>query len=1057
MDKGRLSLCGVLLLVAAAAAPMPRPGAAQEQSENAARLPAAATAEVDFVRDVQPIFVKYCLKCHGADKQQAGYRLDLRGDALRGGDSGPAFEIGKSGESLLIKYVAGLDPDIVMPPEGDKLSKQEISLLRGWIDQGAKWPDDASGAKGDPVHWAFRPIARPAPPAVKQEEWVRNAIDRFVLARLQSRRVAPSGEADRPTLIRRLSLDLLGLPPTPAEVDAFDQDASPDAYEQLVDRLLSSPHFGERWGRHWLDLARYADSDGYEKDSPRPHAWRYRNWVIDALNADKPFDEFTVEQLAGDLLPDATLEQKVATGFHRNTLTNKEGGVDQEEFRVAAVVDRVNTTSTVWLGLTLGCAQCHSHKYDPLAMHEYYGMFAFFNQGQEIDISAPLPHEAEVYARQKQLYDAAHAPYLAAVAAFEKDQLPAREAAWEQSLDRSKLDSWKVLEPVSVTASGNTKFTRQSDGSWLASGENPGTQTCTIELKPALKGITAFRLEAFPDASLPAQGPGRVAHGNFVLSEFKLSAANTGGELKPIELGTASADFSQDQWPVAAAIDGNPKTGWAVAPQFGKRHVAVFETKSDLDCDDETTLTIVLDQQYGMQHTLGRFRLSATTMPRPVKLDGMPDEIANTIAKSAEQRTSAERSKVLAYYATIDPEMIRLKAAEAEHARQAPAAPATRAQALVEVSPPRKTHIHVRGDFLRKGEEVQPHTPAVLHPFRAASARGASRLDLARWLVDPANPLTARVAMNRVWKNLFGQPLVTTVDDFGTRGERPSHPDLLDWLASEFMAPTSQIRNPATLPGPSLLRGGASGPWSLKRMIRLIVCSATYRQSSQARPELIERDPKNVLLARQNRFRLEAEIVRDVALAASGLMTPTVGGPSVHPRQPAGISELTYAGSARWVESTGPDRYRRGLYTWFQRTSPYPMLMTFDAPDSNVTCTRRDRSNTPLQALTMLNDPVFHECAQALGRRIVRERPGDSSARLEYSFELCLGRKPTAGELSRLNELYVDLRALAESDRAAAAKLVGLPELAADDLVDTAAAVALARVLINLDEFVTRE
>jgi hypothetical protein len=604
------------------------------------------------------------------------------------------------------------------------------------------------------------------------------------------------------------------------------------------------------------------------------------------------------------------------------------------------------------------------------------------------------------------------------------------------------------------------------------SGENKAAETYTLTVKPALQGITAFRPEVLPDATLPAQGPGRVAHGNFVLSEFKVSSVTGTGEPQAIELAAPAADFAQDNYPAAAAIDGDLKTGWAIAPQFGKRHVAVFETKAMLDATGDATLSIVLDQHYGAQHTIGRFRLSATTMPRPVKLEGFDEEIARILATAAEQRTAKEGKALTAYYATLDAGMKKLRDADVEHARQAPPPPATKAQTLAEVSPPRKTHIHVRGDFLRKGEEVEPHTPAVLHPFSGAIGRHPTRLELARWLVDPANPLTARVTMNRVWKNLFGQALVASVEDFGTRGERPSHPELLDWLAAEFMAPTvspplhegrqrgsQQIAHAAAnaTPPNSPLRRGGNGAWSIKRMIRLIVESATYRQSSQPRPELADVDPRNAWLARQNRFRLEAEVVRDSYLAASGLLTPTVGGPSVRPRQPAGISELTYAGSARWVESTGPDGYRRGIYTWFQRTSPYPMLMTFDAPDSNTTCTRRDRSNTPLQALTLLNDPVFHECAQALGRRMMSEWHDDAASRLRGTFEICLGRPPSEGELKSLTAMFGEFRDLANADREAAIKLVGNPRPDESDVADTAAAVALARVILNLDEFVTRE
>lgn len=763
------------------------------------KLPAAAARPVDFTSDIRPIFEKFCLSCHGTDKQLSGFRLDREGDALRGGDSGKAFEPGKSAESLLVKYIAGLDPDILMPPEGEQLTREQIALVRGWIDQGAQWGAETAGTGAKPSrHWSFQPVQRPAPPTVKKEGWVRNYIDRFILARLESEQTAPSPEADRRTQIRRLSLDLLGLPPTPEQVETFVGDVRPNAYELLVEELLESPHFGERWGRHWLDLARYADSDGYEKDAPRPYAWRYRHWVIDAINRDLPFNQFTVEQLAGDLLPDATLDQKIATGFHRNTLTNKEGGVDPEEFRVAAVVDRVNTTGAVWLGLTLGCAQCHSHKYDPITLREYYGLFAFFNQGQEADLAAPLPTDA------------------------------------------------RAISPV-----------------------------------------------------------------------------------------------------------------------------------------------------------------------------------------------------------------------------------------ILEIEPRRTTHVMIRGDFLRTGDEVSPHTPEILPPLGVAAGQTPSRLDLARWLVHPQNPLTPRVVMNRVWKHLLGQALVPSVEDFGSRGDLPSHPELLDWLAAEFTLPTLEMLPPPRAGAVPVFRG----PWSLKRMIKIITCSATYRQSSSPRLELQDRDPKNTWLARQNRFRVEGEVVRDLALAASGLLKSSIGGPSVRPKQPPGVSELTYAGSARWIESAGSDRYRRGMYTWFQRTSPFPMLTTFDAPDSNVTCTRRERSNTPLQSLTLLNDPVFVECAQALGRRVFLDQPTDPGLRWSRLFALGLSRPPASDEKQLLQQLFEAFRNELAKQPVLVENLIGTPggteepegisnETAStttpngsnpvagftpEQKANLAATVAVARVVLNLDEFVTRE
>jgi hypothetical protein len=817
------------------------------------KLPPAASGSIDFERDVQPIFERNCLACHSSAKHKGGLRLDNGTDALKGGNSGVAIKPGHSDQSRLVHLTAGLDPDLKMPPEGKRLTAEEVGRLRAWIDQGAKWPKDlvltAKNAGNATLHWAFQPIERPALPQVAHRWWVRNPIDAFVLARLEAQKIVPSPEAERVTLIRRLSLDLLGLPPTPEEVDDFLKDTSTEAYEHLVDRLLGSAHYGERWGRHWLDLARYADSDGFEKDTGRPFAWRYRNWVIDALNRDLAFDQFAVEQLAGDLLPGATMEQKVATGFHRNTLTNKEGGVDREQFRVEQVVDRVNTTAKVFLGMTLGCCQCHDHKYDPFSQREYYQVFAFFNSDVELDLPAPVPGNEEADARQRLAFQRKLTELKEAVTQYRKEQLPAQEQTWESGLTLPELRKL----PSSVQGILLTEPSKRTD-----------------QQKKELSGV-------------------------FAKSDKKLA-----------ELTKAVADYQKKE---------------------------------------------------------------------------QPGTLAQTLA----------------------------------------------------VGSPRTTHVLIRGDFLRPGVEVEAGTPAVLPPMKAAGQK--TRLDLARWLVDPANPLTARVIVNWMWHHYFSRGLVATLEDFGTQGEKPSHPELLDYLASEM------IRQ----------------KWSLKAMHKLIVTSATYRQSSAARPEVATRDPLNVLLARQSRPRLEAEIVRDVSLAAAGLLSSTVGGPSVRPPQPAGISELTYAGSARWVESTGNDRHRRGMYTWFQRTSPYPMLMTFDAPDSNLCCVRRERSNTPLQALTLLNDAVFFECAQALGRRILAEQPGTTPERIRHAFRLCLVREPSPSELTRLEQLFEELRATCRSKPEAAAQLLGKTKPAGVDPAEAAAWIALARTILNLDEFVTRE
>jgi mono/diheme cytochrome c family protein len=991
----------------------------------------------DLGRDARAIFAKHCTTCHGAEKQKSGLRLDRKNEALAGGDSGPAIIPGKSGESDLIARVSSADPETVMPPKGERLRAPEIDTLRRWIDAGAAWTDDANAASSvKPTHWAFQTPTRPAVPQPRNQGWIRNPIDAFVLERVERENVRPSDEADRPTLLRRLSLDLLGLPPSREEVHSFFSDSAPDAYERLVDRLLSSPQFGERWARHWLDLARYADSDGYEKDTGRPHAWRYRDWVINALNRDMPFDQFTMEQLAGDLLPNATIEQKIATGFHRNTLTNKEGGVDQEEFRVAAVVDRVNTTGTVWLGLTVGCAQCHTHKYDPILQKEYYGLFAFFNSEREVDLPAPLPGEREDYEKAKAAFDREHEPFDAAIRRDEAESRPARGADWEKSL-ALPVSQWQVLIPTELTSKEGATLTKQSDGSILVSGINPDTDTYTIRAHSSLPDITAFRLEALADPALGGKGPGRTPHGNFVLSSFEVTASPADGEEAngTVSLQNATADYAQDQFPPSAAIDSDPATGWAVAAEFGKRHVITFETRDELPNALGTDFTFRIEQRHGSQHTLGRFRLSVSSAAKPVQANIIPDDVAAILVKGRDQRTADEQATVARFHRTIDPTSKRLADAAAEHRKKAPKPPASRAQTLAEEPQPRKTHVLIRGDFLRKGEEARPGVPAFL-PALKSEGETPTRLDLARWLTDPANPLTARVAVNRIWRNLFGRPLAVSVEDFGTRGEKPSHPELLDWLACEF---------------------SASG-WSQKSLIRLIVTSATYRQASHARPELIDRDPNNTWLSHQNRFRPEAEVVRDVALSVSSLLAPRIGGPSVHPPQPPGISELTYANSAKWVESRGADRYRRGLYTWFQRTSPYPMLMTFDAPDSNVCAAKRERSNTPLQALTLLNDAMFVECAQTLGRSTAQStESGSVASGVDELFARCLARGPTNEERTLLWSLFENLRAGFQADAKAAKLAIGPHHPPGTDPAELAAWIAVARTILNTDEFVTRE
>ncbi|MCA9222680.1 MAG: PSD1 domain-containing protein, partial [Planctomycetales bacterium] len=886
--------------------------------------------QVDFVQDVQPILRATCYSCHGAEMQEGGLRLDNKKRAFQGGDHGAAVVPGKSGESLLLLAVAGLNEDIGrMPPEGEgtPLTAEQIGLLRAWIEQDADWPESADNQLVASSHWAFQPIARPAIPMLDEMDWVRNPIDAFVLDRLRNEMIQPSPEASKSARLRRAYLDLIGLPPTIDEVNAFLADDRDDAYERVVDRLLESEHYGERWARHWLDLARYADSDGYEKDRQRPFAWRYREWVINALNRDMPFDQFTVEQIAGDMLPEASLEQRVAAGFHRNTLHNTEGGTDQEEDRVKKTIDRTNTVGTTWLGLTVGCAQCHSHKYDPITQRDYYSLYAFFNYMAESDIPAPTTHEQLAFEAAKTKYDAAHKPFLDAIAAYEREQLPAAQSAWEQASAKN-AQAWTTLQPTKLASRHNAKLEQQKDGAILASGKNMLSDVYTIEAPLTLPRVTAIRLEVLPDKSLPQQGPGRAENGNFVLTNFAVQViAADGSEPQTLTIGASKADFSQAQWDVALAINDNPEDGWAVSPEIGKRHVAAFSLTEPIEAATDKRIVVTLDQTYNREqpHNLGRFRLSVTDTTGELDLEGMPGDVAAALQVAVADRSAEQAKAVTNYFRGIDPELGKLKSAADEHAKQAPQPPATKAQSISQQSfAARETRVFPRGDFLRKKEGALVEA-AVLPFLPDLQLRGdkPDRLDLASWLVSADNPLTPRVTVNRIWQRYFGRGLVATSDDFGTQGDRPSHPELLDWLASEFV----------------------DSGWSLKHIHRLIATSATYQQSSAARPDLIDIDPENVLLARYSRRRVEAELIRDVALAASGLLSRKVGGPSVRPPQPAEYAKLTYANSAKWETSKGDDRYRRGLYTFFQRTSPYPMLMTFDSPDSTECTARRTVSN----------------------------------------------------------------------------------------------------------------
>jgi hypothetical protein len=1143
----------------------------------AAGTGARAADPVDYNRDVRPILAKNCFACHGPDAnaREAGLRLDTREDATKALESGStAIVPGDAENSDLLFRVTTDDATLRMPPgkAGPPLTAREAGLLRKWIEADAPYA----------AHWAFvKPEARPLP-AVSDPSWVRNGIDAWTLARLDREGLKPAPPADPFVLLRRLSLDLRGLPPSPEEVDALAKDPSDAAYERVVAKYLDDPAYGERWARVWLDLARYADSSGYGSDPLRPNMWRYRDWVIDAFNRNLPYDRFTVEQIAGDLLPSPTLDQRMATAFHRNTMTNTEGGTDDEEFRVAAIKDRVDTTGQVWMGLTIGCAKCHTHKYDPISNDEYYRFYAFFNQTADND----QPDERPVMPAPTPELAATLAAIDVRVAALRKsldtptEALANAQATWEREL--SGPTPWATLVAVAAKSDAGATLEAQPDGSIRASGEAPDRDTYTIDADASLPRITALRLETLPDPSFPAGGAGRGADGRFVLSRIGVEARPAGGapdgdtpvgrtvrvtlpgdgkmlslaevevfragrnvatagrasqsstgydgpaslaidgnpnghyfeakstthtkaepspwwevtlaESGPIErivvwnrtdggagerlkgfevqvldddrkavwstvvaeppgpsreltpsgrravtLVRAVTDHEQEGFPVASALaaKADPGKGWAVAPEGAKPHVAVFLTgESDASPAGPSRLTVRLEHaSRDAGATLGRFRLSATDDPRMTRRAGLPAPVLAALDAPAGGRTAEQEALLASHYRTIAPALQPIRDEIAKLEKTRPPVPTLPVMVELPAGERRVTKLLNKGNFLDPGAAVEPGVPAAFGTLPTEIP--ANRLALARWLVDPENPMTARVAVNRVWGQLIGAGLVLTEEDFGTQGDAPTHPELLDWLAV----------------------GYRDGGWDTKALIRLIVTSNTYRQSSRATPELLARDPENKLLARAKRFRLEAETIRDQALSLSGLLVRKVGGPSVFPVQPDGLWQAAFNGERTWKTSDGADRYRRGLYTFWRRTVPYPSMATFDAPSRELCTVRRVRSNTPLQAFVTLNDPVYVEAAQALARRIVREGGSTPEDRVAFGLKLCLGRPARAEQVGRLLALYQSELDHYRSDlpaaRALATEPLGpLPD--GWDSAELAAWTSVANVLLNLDGVLTR-
>jgi len=1141
-------------------------------------LSAVATPEkpIDFNRDIRPILSNNCFWCHGPDEAERkggndGLRLDTFAGAREDLGGYHALVPGNPDQSELLKRVLSADEDEVMPPRktGKSVTPAEADLLRRWIAQGGSYAQ----------HWAYEAPKRPEPPAVQQGDWARTPIDRFILARLEAAQLKPQPEADRRALARRVALDLTGLPPTPAEVEAFVTDPRPDAYERFVDTQLARPAYGEHWARSWLDLARYADSRGYADDQPRS-IWRYRDYVIDAFNRNIPFDQFTVEQIAGDLLPNPTPEQVYATGFHRNTMNNTEGGTDDEEFRSVAVVDRVNTTFAVWMGSSMACAQCHTHKYDPFTLTEYFQFYAILNQTEDADRDDEAPFVDFYTAEQESLrvqwkrqIEDAHRRILTAAPAH-----ASAAADWAAAFPAQP--SWQAVAPKALTfASGKASPAIDSEARILVpTGE--AKETVAVELTTAPgQAVTAVQVEALPHASLPGGGAG-AADGRFVVTRARLGVKgptarparyvrvelpgpNRTLPLAEVEVfgegrnlaregrayqtsvadgavaaraidGRTDGDFTQgsvaltapndDAWwevdlgatrevervvlwgrtgaestpgwirvvvldedrrPVWAQMgreaprptrehrmsdpidvriarvtasyadpefdesyiitDAEPKRpnprkrtatrkGWGNGGALTEAHQLYLEPAKPVVLGPGESLVVTLEQASDLpKATLNHFRVTHSTEPRVAEQIHTPAAALAALRVPVSSRTDAERRTILEHYAlAVSPAFAADQARIADLNRSLKDMPVNSTLVMRELpaGKQRTTHVQLRGNFRELGDEVKPGVPAV---FPALTPdRPADRLALAHWLVSPENPLTARVQANRLWESIFGIGIVRTTEEFGSQGDSPTHPELLDWLATEF------------------IRLG----WDQKAFLRLLVTSAAYRQSARVTPEALAADPENRLVSRGPRFRLSAEMIRDQALAVSGLLSPRSHGPSSRPYQPVSGLNAAFGATLDWKTDVGEGRLRRGLYTEWRRSSPYPSMAAFDAPNREVCTLRRDRSNTPLQALVTMNDPVYVEAAQALGASLADAGPHPADG-IRLGFERVLVRPPTAAELRALETLFADTLASYTADPGRASAFVANAErpppshLPAPTL---AAWTAVANVLLNLDE-----
>jgi hypothetical protein len=1072
------------------------------------RVGAEGQDTVSFNRDIRPIFSDTCYRCHGPDKnaRQAGLRLDIREESTKKTKSGVIPIIpGKPEESEIVRRIFASDEYEVMPPKWahKELTAKQKELIKRWVAEGAKYEG----------HWAYQPVRRPAIPEISERSSapIRNPIDAFIRARLAREGLLPSPEADRRTLIRRVSLDLTGIPPTPQEVAAFVSDRSPGAYEKLVDRLLASPRYAEKQTMHWLDAVRYADTSGFHGDNAFP-AWPYRDYVLHAFRDNKPFDEFTREQIAGDLLPSATTQQRIASAYNRMNRVSAEGGLQPKEYLAKYAADRVRTTSAVWLGLTMGCAECHDHKFDPILTRDFYSMKAFFADIKETGLvpdrginawgSKLMLPSAEQQKRNDEL--TRQIAWLNTELDEKAGRLRSLDTEWEgrlRQLHEAGALSWRFQRPIAAKAAhgatltvyndesltvtvyrGGNLITEQikGDGLVIASGANPENETYTVSFKPGEGEWTALGIEVVQDASLPAN---RLARGadRFVLTEVEAemlpdaNGANGAGKLEFILSTTDGAG----EWPenrAMNAIDGDAKTGWGVSFADNRGSFLALRLARKLRTGRDSIITVRLRQDSELRRaTIGRFRLALSsaqyswpdhTAKTPNPLNGLPEVVAKALKEPAGKRTRAQQTALLDFFKWSSPELHALIARraglEAELDMLTSQIPRV---VTTETTMPAVSRVLARGNFMdESGEVVEPAIPVVFGKLEAANRR-ATRVDLANWIASKENPLTARTFVNRLWRQFFGAGLSRVLDDLGSQGEWPTHPELLDWLASEFMHPTIDcgMRNADCGMNRSQVHD-----WNIKQIIRLIVTSHTYRQSSNPQsssqtiggnPQSEERDPDNRLLARQNRFRVDAEAVRDIALAISGLLVEKLGGPSVRPYQPERYLAMLNFPMRDYSADRGESLYRRGLYTQWQRTFLHPSLLVFDAPPREECTVNRVSSNTPLQALALLNDPTYLEAARVFAQNILKQGGGTVGARINWAFLRALGRMPAPQERRVLADLHRKSLAGFQRDPGSAKELIGIGDAPLPKNMNAPALAAMttvARAILNLHETITR-